>query len=93
MNPRGKAMTEAQAIQVVTQYLANLEQPHNGFSEARLLHADRLNAIAGYERFEGDFWVVDFWKLLPPNVLFESPAVISVVVITTTQRVYILPTP
>jgi hypothetical protein len=86
-------MTETEAIALATQYLAALPQEHAGLVEARFLEAARLNAIVGYQKFEGDIWVVDFSKQLAEGVVVESPATISVIVVTTSRRVFILPSP
>jgi hypothetical protein len=53
----------------------------------RPLSAARFNALFGREVYPGDFWVVEFRKVLPAAVAAESPATVAVEVVPATGQV------
>jgi hypothetical protein len=53
----------------------------------RLLSADRFNALFGRIVYPGDFWTVEFRKILPPEVMAESPSTVMIEVVPDTGEV------
>jgi hypothetical protein len=49
--------------------------------------AARFNSLFGREVYPGDFWVIEFRRVLPPEVLVESPGTVMVEVIPATGEV------
>ena len=51
------------------------------------MQAAAFNELFGREVYPGDFWVVEFRKMLPPWVVLETPGTVTVQVIPATGEV------
>jgi hypothetical protein len=54
---------------------------------ARSMTASAFNELFGRQVYPGDFWTVEFLKVLPPGVAAESPGSVLVEVIPATGEV------
>jgi hypothetical protein len=81
-------MTKEEAISVAQVFVTEHELPAGELIEARHMKAERFNKLYGHDRYRHDFWVVEFWKRLPLDVLAETPGNILVVVEEVSGRVY-----
>lgn len=81
-------MTREQVIAVARDFVSRLPRPVVPDPEAvRPMAAARFNALFGRTVYPGDFWVVEFRKVLPRGVAAESPGTIAVEVIPATGEV------
>lgn len=72
-------MTREQAIAVARDFVIRLGGPVVLEPEdARLMRAAMFNELFCRRVYTCDFWVVDFRKILPPEVAAESPSAIAV---------------
>lgn len=86
-------MTEERACAVAAAFLEELGLTHGRFAGAHFMSAERFNRLYGYQKYDEDFWVVEFRKHLDEGVIIESPSTISVMVFATTGRTCKLPSP
>ena len=77
-----------QVIAVAQQFVARRSQVVVPEPEAvRPMEAARFNALFGRAVYPGDFWVIEFRKVLPPGVAAESPGSVMVEVMPATGEV------
>ena len=89
----GSGMTEEQACALAASFLEEQGLPHEGFVGARFLSAEKFNRLYGYQKYDEDFWVVEFRKRLDEGVISESPSTISIMVFAATGRTCKLSSP
>lgn len=67
-------MTRDEAITVARDFLLkNGRGFHLDPLEVRPMQAARFNSLFGQEKYPCDFWVIEFLKILPAGIAFESP--------------------
>lgn len=82
-------MTDKEAISLASAYVAREQLPvESELVAVRHMRAERFNRLYGYKKYEYDFLVVEFKKLLAPDVLVENPGSVLVVVEEVTERAY-----
>ena len=81
-------MTREEAVTVARDFVLRETRAVLAEPEAvRLMQAARFNALFGHPVYPGDFWVIEFRKILPPGVAAESPGTILVEVVPATGEV------
>jgi hypothetical protein len=81
-------MTSEEAVRLASEYVIARGLPVGHAEAARHMSAERFNELYNFRKYESDFWVVEFGKILPSNVLFEDPAGILIIVEDGSGRVY-----
>ena len=81
-------MTLEEAVAAAQAFVARLDRPVIlEPEEVRPMSAARFNALLGRPVYPCDFWVMDFRKVLPPDVVCETPGCVTVEVIPATGEV------
>lgn len=81
-------MTQEEAVTLAREFVVDQQRAVVFEPEAvRHMKADRFNRLLGRSHYPSDFWVVEFSKVLPQGVAFESPTTVMVEVIEMTRQV------
>src|SRR5262249_24936814 len=83
-----RLMTREEAVTAARDFVLRASRAVLAEPDAvRLMQAARFNALFGRPVYPGDFWVVEFPKVLPTGVAGESPGTILVEVVPATGEV------
>jgi hypothetical protein len=84
-------MTQEEAVALACEFV--VRQQHAVILEpeaVRHMEAERFNRLLGRPNYPSDFWIVEFRKILPLGVAFESPNTVTVEVIEATNQVRVV---